>query len=247
MFGIDIFTAALLPSLFVALFAGFISFISPCVLPVVPAYLSYMTGAALDDMGARRGRALLTALFFVLGLSTVFLLLALGASAMAQSISGMRTWFPIVSGLVVMLFGLHFLGIIRIGFLNREARLDAGDRGGTPFGAYVLGVAFSLGWAPCIGPILSTVLALVAQDDSIGRGMVLMGAYAFGLGIPFLLFAFFFGASQRLMKYLMRHMGKIEKIAGLMLWTIGLMLLTDQFTRISFWLLEVFPALQAIG
>ncbi|MEX0969242.1 MAG: cytochrome c biogenesis protein CcdA [Paracoccaceae bacterium] len=247
MFGIDIFTAALLPSMLVALVAGLVSFLSPCVLPVVPAYLSYMTGASLDDMGARRGRALLTATFFVLGLSTVFLLLAIGATALAGSIAGFREWFPIVSGLIVMLFGLHFLGIIRIGFLNREARFDAGDRGGTPFGAYVLGLAFSLGWAPCIGPILSTVLALVAQDQSMSRGMVLMGTYAFGLGIPFLLFALFFGASRRMMKMMLRHMEKIERVAGLLLWTIGLMLLTDQFTRISFWLLEVFPALQNIG
>lgn len=247
MFGIDIFTAAMLPSMLVALIAGLVSFVSPCVLPVVPAYLSYMTGASLDDMGARRGRALLTALFFVLGLSTVFLLLAVGATALAGSIAGFREWFPIVSGLIVMLFGLHFLGIIRIGFLNREARFDAGDRGGTPFGAYVLGLAFALGWAPCIGPILATVLALVAQDQSMSRGFVLMGTYAFGLGIPFLLFALFFGTSRGLMKVLLRHMDRIERIAGLLLWTIGLMLLTDQFTRISFWLLEVFPALQNIG
>ena len=247
MFGIDVFTAALLPSVLVALVGGFISFISPCVLPVVPAYLSYMTGASLDDMGARRGRALLTAIFFVLGLSTVFLLLAIGATALASSIAGFRQWFPTISGIVVMLFGLHFLGIVRIGIMNREARFKTGDRGGTPFGAYVLGVAFSLGWAPCIGPILSTVLAIVAQEQSMSRGMVLMGAYAFGLGIPFLLFALFFGASRKLMTVLLRHMDKIERVSGLLLWTIGLMLLTGQFTRISFWLLEMFPSLQNIG
>ena len=151
MFGIEIIDAGLIPAMVVALFAGLISFLSPCVLPIVPPYLAYMSGVSLADLSsgtAPRNRALLPAIFFVLGLSTVFLFLGFTASAIGGLFLQYQGWFNTIAGLLVMLFGLHFLGILRLSILQQEARIDAGDKGGTAFGAYVLGLAFAFGWTP---------------------------------------------------------------------------------------------------
>jgi len=249
MFGIDILDAALLPAMIVALMAGLVSFLSPCVLPIVPPYLAYMSGVSLNDLGqsGQRSRALLPAAFFVLGLSTVFLLLGFAASAFGRLFLASQGWFNTIAGLLVMLFGLHFLGILRIGFLNREARLDAGDQGGTALGAYVLGLAFAFGWTPCIGPQLGAILSLAASEASVPRGMTLLAVYAIGLGVPFLLVAAFLPRLTGLMAWMKRHMAVIERIMGLLLWTIGLLMLTGGFSAFSYWLLETFPGLATLG
>ena len=249
MFGIEIMDAALLPAMLVALAAGVISFLSPCVLPIVPPYLAYMSGVSLNDLGRQgaRARALLPAFFFVLGLSTVFLFLGFAASAIGSVFLRYQGAFNTIAGIVVMIFGAHFVGVYRIGFLDREARLDAGDRGGSAFGAYVLGLAFAFGWTPCIGPQLGTILSLAAQEASLSRGTLLLAVYAAGLGIPFLLVAAFLPRLTGLMGWMKRHMEQIERVMGLLLWTIGLMMLTGGFSRFSFWLLETFPALAVIG
>jgi cytochrome c-type biogenesis protein len=197
MFGIEIIDAALLPAIFVALLAGVISFLSPCVLPIVPPYIAYMSGISLNELsqdGAQRARALVPALFFVLGLSTVFIFLGFTASALGRAFLQYQDWFNTVAGVLVMAFGAHFVGVYRIGFLDREARLDAGDRGGSAFGAYIL--------------------------------------------LPRL---------TGLMGWMKRHMERIERVMGLLLWTIGLLMLTGGFSAFSFWLLETFPALALIG
>lgn len=249
MFGIDIIDAALLPAMIVALVAGVISFLSPCVLPIVPPYIAYMSGVSMTDLGraGQRGRALVSAAFFVLGLSTVFLLLGFAASAFGRLFLAWQGWFNTLAGLLVMLFGLHFLGILRIGFLDREARLDAGDRGGSAFGAYVLGLAFAFGWTPCIGPQLGAILSLAASEASVSRGMALLAVYALGLGVPFLLVAGFLPRLTGLMGWMKRHMVAIERIMGLLLWTIGLLMLTGGFSAFSYWLLETFPGLATLG
>jgi cytochrome c-type biogenesis protein len=240
----------------IALLAGVLSFVSPCVLPIVPPYLAYMGGISMAEMGEgtgsesggrRRNPALVAALFFVLGLSTVFLFLGFTASAFGQFFLKNQGWFNTLAGIMVMVFGAHFLGVIRIGFLDREARIDAGDRGGSAFGAYLLGLAFAFGWTPCIGPQLGMILALAAQDGSIGRGTALLAVYAVGLGIPFLLVAAFFPRLKGFMTFLKRHMDRIERIMGLLLWTIGLLMLTGGFSQFSYWLLETFPALAQVG
>jgi cytochrome c-type biogenesis protein len=146
-----------------------------------------------------------------------------------------------------MLFGAHFLGVLRIPFLSREARIEAGDRGGSALGAYVLGLAFAFGWTPCLGPILGTILGLAATEADLARGMALLATYALGLGIPFLLVAAFFPSLGGVMGFMKRNMGVIERVSGLLLWTVGLLMLTGQFTAFSWWLLETFPALAAIG
>ncbi|HPE27140.1 cytochrome c biogenesis CcdA family protein [Albidovulum sp.] len=235
---------------FVALLAGVLSFVSPCVLPVVPSYLAYMAGIGMGEMeGQARARraALLAAVFFVLGLSTVFLLLGIAASALGRFLLQNQDWFSTGAGIVVMIFGAHFIGVFRIPFLDREARIDAGDRGGSAFGAYLLGLAFAFGWTPCIGPQLGMILTLAAEDASLPRGAALLAVYAFGLGIPFLLVAAFFPRLKGAMAFLKRHMARIEKIMGLLLWTIGLMMVTGSFSAFSYWLLETFPALGLVG
>lgn len=250
MFGIDLFDAALLPGLLVALTAGMLSFLSPCVLPIVPAYLAYMGGITLDDMSRAQGarvKAVTAALFFVLGLSTVFLFLGFTASVFGQFFLQYQILLGRIAGVVVVVFGLHFLGLIRIPFLDQEARLDAGDRGGSAFGAYILGLAFAFGWTPCIGPQLSVILSLAATEASVGRGTLLLGVYALGLGLPFVLTAAFMAQAQGLMARIKRHMRKIEIAMGALLIVVGLALIFNVFSRAAFWLLETFPALGAIG
>jgi cytochrome c-type biogenesis protein len=250
MFGIEIIDAGLLPAMFVALLAGVISFLSPCVLPIVPPYLAYMSGVSLADLqnqSSARNRALLPALFFVMGLSTVFLFLGFTASAIGAAFLQYQGYFNTVAGILVMAFGAHFIGIYRIPFLDREARLDAGDRGGSAFGAYILGLAFAFGWTPCIGPQLGAILSLAASEASVARGTLLLGVYAAGLGIPFLLVAAFLPRLTGVMGWMKRHMDRIEKVMGLLLWTIGLLMLTGGFSAFSFWLLETFPALAVLG
>ena len=250
VFGFDIIDAALLPAMIIALSAGVTSFLSPCVLPIVPPYLAYMSGVSLgeieDDSAARR-KAIISALFFVLGLSTVFLFLGFTASAFGVFFLKNQELFAQISGVVVVAFGLHFLGVFRIPMLDQEARLDAGDAGGTSFGAYVLGLAFAFGWTPCIGPQLGAILSMAASEASVARGTMLLGIYAAGLGIPFLLAAMFLTRSMKLMNRLKRHMKAIERVMGVMLVLVGIALITGAFTSFSWWLLETFPGLAMLG
>lgn len=250
MFGIEIIDAGLLPAMFVALFAGVISFLSPCVLPIVPPYLAYMSGVSVGEMTSEseaRRRAVISALFFVMGLSTVFLILGFTASAFGAFFLQNQVLFAQVSGVVVIVFGLHFLGVFRIPFLDREARMDAGDQGGSSFGAYILGLAFAFGWTPCIGPQLGAILSLAASEASVSRGTLLLGIYAAGLGIPFLLAAMFMTRAVGVMNKLKRHMKTIERVMGTLLIAVGLAMVTGAFTTFSYWLLEQFPALALLG
>ncbi|MDO8883231.1 MAG: cytochrome c biogenesis protein CcdA [Pseudotabrizicola sp.] len=243
MFGLDLIDAALLPAMLIALMAGVLSFLSPCVLPIVPPYLAYMGGISMTDMrgdATARRRVIVPALFFVMGLSTVFLLLGFTASAFGAFFLQNQMLFSRISGAVVLVFGLHFIGLFRIPMLDREARLDAGDRGGSAFGAYVLGLAFAFGWTPCIGPQLGAILSLAAQEGSVQRGTLLLGVYALGLGLPFLLAALFVERSLGLMQRLKPHMKTIERVMGVLLIIVGLALLTGAFTDFSWWLLETF-------
>ncbi|KMW57502.1 Cytochrome c-type biogenesis CcdA-like protein [Candidatus Rhodobacter oscarellae] len=250
MLGIDIIDAGLLTAMAFALFGGLLSFLSPCVLPVALPYLAYMGGVSVRDMGedsSARRRALFTAMFFVLGLSTVFLILGFAFSAMGMMFLEWQDWFITGAGVLVIGFGLHFLGVYRIKFLDQEARLDAGDRGGSAFGAYVLGLAFAFGWTPCLGPILGGILTLAASEGDVSRGTFLLALYAAGLGIPFLLLAAFLPRLSGLMAWLKRHLNAVEKTSGALLVLVGLLLVTGKFTDIANWLLSTFPALGYIG
>ncbi len=250
MFGIEIIDAGLMPAMLVALIAGVISFLSPCVLPIVPPYLAYMGGVSLQEMSneaqARR-KAVVAALFFVLGLSTVFLILGFTASAFGAFFLQNQVLFAQISGVVIIIFGLHFLGIFRLPFLDQEARLDAGDKGGSSFGAYLLGLAFAFGWTPCIGPQLGAILSLAASEASVQKGTLLLGIYAAGLGIPFLLAAMFITRAMGVMNRIKPYMKTIERAMGGLLLLVGIAMVTGAFTSLAFWLLETFPALALLG
>jgi len=213
-------------------------------------FRSYMSGVSIGEMSsesAARRKATIAALFFVMGLSTVFLLLGFTASAFGVFFLKNQEFLAKISGVVVIVFGLHFLGVFRIPLLDREARMETGDSSGSAFGAYVLGLAFAFGWTPCIGPQLGAILSLAASESSVARGTLLLGIYAAGLGIPFLLAAMFLTRSMALMNRMKRHMKVIEKAMGVLLLLVGIALLTGAFTTFSWWLLETFPALSLLG
>lgn len=248
MFGIDIFDASLMPAVLVSILAGLISFLSPCVLPIVPPYLAYMSGISLDSSAKKSNLKVVTvAAFFVMGLSTVFLILGVAASSFGILLLGYKDLLTTIAGLLIMCFGLHFLGIVRIPLLNREVRFDVGDKGGSFFGAYLLGLAFAFGWTPCIGPQLGAILSLAASEASLYKGMILLGFYALGLGIPFLIVAAFLSKMGNTLLFFKQSFELIERVMGLLLWTVGLLMLSGGFTDLSFWLLETFPYLGTLG
>ena len=232
-------------------FAGLLSFLSPCVLPLVPPYLSYLAGTTLDewtdesDSGINH-MALLTALAFVLGFSTVFVLLGAGASAIGGVLRMNSVEIGWVAGGLIILMGLHFIGIIRIPLLAREARLHVEKPAGIA-GAYVMGLAFAFGWSPCIGPVLGSVFAVAGSEASVMRGMGLLAVYSAGLGIPFLLAAFAMGPFIRFMRRFRAQMGKIEKAMGVFLVLTGIAFITGSFTAFGAFLLEMFPVLGRLG
>lgn len=234
--------------------AGLISFLSPCVLPLVPPYLCYIAGASLDELAATEKletktarRVSLASLVFVLGFTTVFVALGAGASVIGQVLRshlGVLSW---IAGILIILMGLHFLGVLRIPFLYRELRVQGQSRPAGLIGAYVMGLAFAFGWTPCIGPVLASVLAVAASKETVGQGATLLAAYSFGLGLPFIAAGLAVGPFMKFMQRFRRHLGLVEKIMGAMLVLTGIMFLTGTFSNMAYWLLETFPALGELG
>lgn len=237
-----------------AVFAGALSFLSPCVLPLVPPYLCYMAGVSADDLRAgraldhaRRHRVILSAFLFVLGFSTVFVMLGAGASTIGQLLRRNLDWLGIVAGLAIIAMGLNFLGVLRLGFLAREYRPQAPDRPRSLVGAYLMGLAFAFGWTPCIGPVLGAILGLAGTRQTVGEGALMLAFYSAGLGIPFLLAAVFSGAFLSGLSRVRHHYRTIERTMGGLLVVTGILFLTGGIQSFSFWLLESFPVLQTIG
>ncbi len=234
-----------------AAFAGLVSFLSPCVLPLVPPYLSFMAGTAIEDFAAGGERRVrrdvpLVAFLFVLGFSTVFVLLGATASVFGQVLRAYIDLLSIAAGIVIIAMGLHFVGVFRIGLLFREKRLQVEKPAG-PLGAYIMGVAFAFGWTPCIGPVLAAILAVAGSEDSVGRGASLLAVYSLGLGIPFILAAFAMEHAVTFIRRFRAHLGKVEKAMGLLLVITGIAFLTGSMNIVSFWLIETFPALGKLG
>jgi cytochrome c-type biogenesis protein len=229
---------------------GLISFLSPCVLPLVPPYLSFLAGTTFERLnsgdGAVRRRAVLAALLFVAGFSTVFVLLGATASALGQAVRQYLDVLSTIAGLAIIVMGLHFLGILRIGLLYREARFNV-DKPVGLWGAYVMGLAFAFGWTPCIGPVLAAILTIAGSEASVSRGAFLLAAYSAGLGIPFLLAAFAMKPFVALLKRMRSRFSAVEKTMGILLVLTGIAFLTGWITTASFWLLETFPALATLG
>ncbi len=237
-------------SLPAAMAGGLISFLSPCVLPLVPPYLSFLAGTTFDRLnagdGAVRRRAVLAALLFVAGFSTVFVLLGATASALGQAVRQYLDVLSTIAGVAIIVMGLHFLGILRIGLLYREARFNV-DKPVGLWGAYVMGLAFAFGWTPCIGPVLAAILTIAGSEASVARGAFLLAAYSAGLGIPFLLAAFAMKPFVALLKRMRSRFSAVEKAMGILLVLTGIAFLTGWITTASFWLLETFPALATLG
>lgn len=238
--------------LFTAFLAGVISFVSPCVLPLVPGYLSYIAGRSLDELRApgREARlaALWQALWFVLGFSTVFLILGASATALGRLLLAHKEQANLLGGIIVMVFGLFMTGLLRLRWLNVDLRWihrlreDSG-----PLGSYVLGLAFAFGWTPCIGPILGAILTVSASAASTVSGVTLLGVYSLGLGVPFLLTALFINRFLTHQPRLRRWGRPLHIGAGVVMILMGLAMVTGQLTALSYWLLDVFPALGRIG
>jgi len=239
-----------------ALGAGALSFLSPCVLPLVPPYLCYMAGVSVDEF--RDGRpgvesaparmALMgAALAFVLGFSTVFVALGAGASTIGQFLRAWQQPLGIAAGVLIILMGLNFLGVLRIGLFSREARFQSNAKPATLGGAYLMGLAFAFGWTPCIGPVLGPILTLAGARGTVGEGASLLAVYSLGLGIPFIVAALFSGAFMRFLSRFRVHLGRVEKVIGVLLLAAGVLFMTGGIQTASYWILETFPALQRLG
>lgn len=235
-----------------AVLAGLISFLSPCVLPLVPPYLVYLTGATIEhvanDEGVRASKraVMISAVMFVLGFSTVFVALGASASLVGGLIRAWSAELSILAGIVIIVMGLHFLGLTRIGFLMREGRLPIPKPVGL-WGAYVMGLAFAFGWTPCIGPILAAILSVAAAEATVAKGAMLLAFYSAGLGIPFLLAAFAIEQFSELFMRMKKHLARVEHAMGVLMVITGIAFLTGAISNVSIWLLETFPALQQFG
>ncbi len=244
-------------SLLSALFAGALSFLSPCVLPLVPPYLCYMAAisvqqsrggtAAVAGSTAGRRAVLLSALFFTLGFATVFVALGAGASTIGVLLRQHLDLLSKIGGLIIIVMGLNFLGLFRIGLLSREARFQAGGRPATLSGAYVMGLAFAFGWTPCIGPVLGAILGVAASRETVGDGAMLLAIYSLGLAVPFWIAAGFSGAFMRFLTRFRRHLGMVEKVMGVFLVLTGLAFMLGFMSSVAIWFQQTFPILMQIG
>lgn len=240
-----------------AIGAGAISFLSPCVLPLVPPYLCYMAGVSVDDFRSENGAAVArsgirvalvaASLAFVLGFSTVFIALGAGASTIGRFLRVWQDELAIVAGLLIIAMGLNFLGVLRISLFSREARFQPRGKPASFGAAYLMGLAFAFGWTPCIGPVLGPILTLAGGRETVGEGAALLAAYSLGLGIPFLVAALFSGAFMRFLARFRIHLGRVEKVIGALLVLAGIFFVTGGVQWLAYWLLEAFPALGRLG
>ena len=227
--------------LFSAFVGGVLSFLSPCVLPLVPSYLGFLTGMTAEEMQVDRRRVFVHALWFVAGFSVIFVLLGATASALGSLLQQYQTWIARVGGVILILFGLYLLGVIKPAFLMRERRLQLADKPLGYLGSAFVGVAFGAAWTPCIGPILGAILTLAAAQASVAQGTFLLFVYALGLAIPFLLTALALERFLVWFKRFRRYIVWVERIAGIMLIILGVLLLTDRFTLLAGYLQRLTP------
>lgn len=228
--------------LFVAFLAGLLSFLSPCVLPLVPSYIGFLTGMTLPEMTGRRRVALLHAVLFVAGFSLIFILLGASATALGGALKYYQAWIARVGGVLVILFGLVCLGVVKAGFLEQERRLQLQHKPVGYLGSVLVGMAFGAGWTPCIGPVLGAILSLAATSDSVPRGMLLLGVYSAGLAVPFLLAAVAVESFLEWFQRFRRYLPWVMRVSGVLLIFVGILMATGQFTRLAGWLQGLTPA-----
>ena len=237
-----------------ALLAGLISFLSPCVLPLVPPYLCFLGGTTFEQLSDERATAkgvntqvIMGSVAFVLGFTTVFVMLGATATLLGQLVAENLDILAKIAGVSIIIVGLHFLGIFKIPFLYRDFRSQSNAAPAGLFGAYLVGIAFAFGWTPCIGPVLAAILAVAAAEDSVMQGVRLLAVYSFGLGIPFVLAAFAFRPFMGFLQKFRPYLGSVEKIMGGALILTGFVFLTGTMSYIALWILETFPSLALIG
>jgi cytochrome c-type biogenesis protein len=239
---------------FGALLAGLLSFLSPCVLPLVPPYLCFLGGTTFDQLAGEDETpahvyqtVVLSSVAFVLGFTTVFVILGATATVLGQLVVENLPILSKIAGVVIIIAGLHFLGVIHIPILHREARYHADTRPAGLIGAYLIGLAFAFGWTPCIGPVLGAILAVAAGEDSVRQGVSLLFVYSLGLGIPFILAAVAIRPFMNALQRFRGHLAMMEKILGGFLVLTGILFLTNSMTLIAGWILQTFPSLATIG
>jgi len=239
-------------TLVAALIAGLVSFLSPCVLPLVPPYLVFLAGTSLERFADQepelrvKRETVAAALLFVLGFSTVFVALGASASVIGSLIRAYSGPLATIAGVVIIIMGLHFLGVTPIALLHRQKRLEVTKPVGL-WGAYVIGLAFAFGWTPCIGPILAAILAVAASEQTVAKGAGLLAVYSLGLGIPFIFAAFAIEPFAAFLARFKNYLHRVEQAMGALLVLTGIAFLTGSFNQVSVWLLETFPALGKIG
>jgi cytochrome c-type biogenesis protein len=244
------FDSVTLPAAF---FAGLLSFLSPCVLPLVPPYLCFLAGATLEELTGEAPaasvarRAMLGSILFVAGFTTVFVLLGATASALGQVLRVHQNMLATLAGIAIILMGLHFLGVFRVPVLYREARLSGPKKPIGLWAAYPMGLAFAFGWTPCIGPALAAVLAIAASEETLDRGMTLLGLYSLGIGAPFVAAAIGIRPFLGFLGRFRRHLGSVEKAMGGLLVVTGVLFLSGWMATMTYWLLETFPVLAKHG
>ncbi|NOT10023.1 MAG: cytochrome c biogenesis protein CcdA [Gemmatimonadales bacterium] len=227
--------------LFVAFVGGLLSFLSPCVLPLVPSYLGFITGFTFNEMADRRKIAMIHAILFVLGFTLVFMLFGASATALGRVLKYYEIWFQRVGGVLIILFGLYCLGVLKLGFLDQDARLHL-DRKPVGFlGSVLVGMAFAAGWTPCIGPILGGILGLAASESSLSQGLLLLGAYSLGLAVPFLVAAWAVESFLDWFQKFRRYLPWVQRISGVLLIVVGILMATGEFTRMAGWLQSLTP------
>ena len=241
-------------SLLSAFLGGLIVFFSPCVLPIVPFYLSYMAGASVSAVGAGgelapgvRARAFAASVMFSAGIITVFVLLGAAAFGLSQAFRAHQTEFRLVAALIVLVLGLHFLGVLRIGFLNRAFQIEAGEtKGMSVMGAYLVGFAFAAGWTPCVGGVLTAVVFTASTEETAMRGLVLMLVFGLAMTTPFMIAALFIGPFLRFVARFRQYLPMVEKAMGVLLIVFAALIATDSVNYIAQWMLETFPVFQNI-
>lgn len=232
---------------------GLLSFISPCVLPIVPGYISFISGVSFDEMQKEenrskvRKRIAVSCLVFVLGFSVVFISLGASATAVGQFLHEQHNIIGKIAGAIIILFGLHMIGILKIPFLNYEKRFSANAKPLGLMGSFLIGMAFAFGWTPCIGPILATILAIASQQDTVGKGIVLLSVYSLGLGVPFLAAGLSISLFTNVFNKLKRHLHTVEVVGGVLLVIVGVLVLTDSLTVLSGYLSKWLPFLNEVG
>ncbi|MBA2627451.1 MAG: cytochrome c biogenesis protein CcdA [Gemmatimonadales bacterium] len=225
----------------VAFFAGILSFLSPCVLPLVPSYIGFLTGVTKPDAPDRRRAALLHAMMFVIGFSLVFIALGATATALGQALRYYSPWIQRVGGVLIILFGLYCLGVLKLRFLQREQRVHVENKPLGYLGSALVGVAFGAGWTPCIGPILGAILTVAATEQSVGRGMLLLAFYSLGLAIPFLAAAVALEAFFDWFQGFRRYLPWVMRVSGVLLVFVGVLMVSGEFSRLAGWLQGLTP------